>query len=57
MDLAHLRMLIKELLNKNPDIVLDEAPIIILDRKYAVCMDKNGKDTKHTTYISRIVYF
>ena len=44
-------------LNKNPDIVIDEAPIIILDRKYAVCMDKNGKDTKHTTYISRIVYF
>ena len=43
MTLAHSRMLIHELLNKDPDIVLEEAPLIILDRNYAVCMANNGK--------------
>ena len=45
------RMLINELLNKDPDTVPEEAPIIILDSKYAVFMYKNGKDTKHTRHI------
>ena len=50
-------MLIHELLNKDPDIFPQEDPLIILDIKSAVCMDKNGKDTKHTRHISRRVHF
>ena len=34
--LANFRMLIRELLNKDPDIVPEEAPLIVLDRKSAV---------------------
>ena len=56
MYLAHLRILIHELLNKDPDIVPEEDPIIILDSKSAVFMDKNGKDAKHTRHIDRIVH-
>ena len=48
MALANFRMFIHELLNKDPDIVPDEAPLIILDSKSDICMAKNGKDTKHT---------
>ena len=48
-------MLIHELFNKYPYIVTEEAPLVILDSKSSVCMDKNGKDTKHTRNISRIV--
>ena len=55
MALAHFRMLIHEFLNKDSDIVTEEAPKIILDIKYAVCMDNNFKDTKHTRHIARIV--
>ena len=44
-------MLIYEYLNKDPDIVPDEAPLIVLDSKSAMCMAKNGKDTKHTRHI------
>ena len=51
MDLAHFGMLISELLNKDPDIVSDEAPLIILHSKSTVCMSKNGKDSKHTSHI------
>ena len=57
MALAHFRMLIRELLNKDPDIVPEEGPIIILDSKSAIFMSKNGKDTKHTRHISRRVHF
>ena len=56
MDLAHFRMLIHELVNKDPDIGLEEAPLIVLDSKSAVCMANNGKDTKHTRYIARIIH-
>ena len=52
MALAHSRMLIHEFLNKDLDIVPEEAPLIVLDRKYAMCMAKNGKDTKHTRQIA-----
>ena len=48
MALAHLNMLIYEFLNKDPDIVPEEAPLIVLYSNYAICMAKNGKDTKHT---------
>ena len=57
MDLEHFRMLIRELLNKDPDIVPEEGPIIILDSKSAKFMSKNGKDTNHTRHISRRVHF
>ena len=43
MALAHFRMLIHELLNKDPDIVPEEAPLIVLDSKSDMCMSKNGK--------------
>ena len=55
MALAHSRMLIHELLNKDTDIVPQESPLIILDRKYAVYMTNNGKDTNYTRHISRKV--
>ena len=57
MALENFRMLIHELLNKDPEIVPEEAPLIVLDSKYAMCMDKNGKYTKHTRNIERIMYF
>ena len=53
MALAHFRMLIHELLNKDPDIVPEEAPLIVLDSKYAIYIAKNGTYTKHTRQISR----
>ena len=34
-----------------------EAPLIVLDRKYVMCMDKNGRDTKHTINIARRIRF
>ena len=57
MALAHFRILNKELLNKVPDVDPEQAPLIILDRKSAVCFAKNGKDTKHTRHISIIIHF
>ena len=57
MFLAYFRMLIHEFLNKDTEIVPEEAPLIILDSKSAVCMDNNGKDTKHKRHISRRVNF
>ena len=57
MALAHFIMLIHELLSKDPDIVTEEAPLIVLDSKSDMCMAKNGKDTKHTRHISRRVHF
>ena len=43
--------------NKDPDIVIEEAPLIVLDSKYSMCVAKNGKDTKHTRHISRRMNF
>ena len=57
MDLAYFMMLIHELLNKDPDIVPGESPLIILGRKSAVFMANNGKDIKHTRHISIRVFF
>ena len=56
MALAHFRMLIHKFLNKDTDIVPEEDPLIVLDSKYDMCMDKNGKDTKHTRHISRRIH-
>ena len=57
MDLSHFRMLIHELLNEDPEMVPKEAPLVVLDSKSAICMDKNGKYTKHTRHIARIINF
>ena len=57
MSLAHLRMLIFECLNKDPDIVPEEYPLSIMYSKSSVCMAKNVKDTKHTRHIARRVNF
>ena len=38
-------------------VVPDKYPLIILDSKSAVCMANNGKYTKHTRHIDRIVNF
>ena len=57
MTLAHFRMLVHELLNEDPEMVPKEAPLIILDSKSAQCMAKNGRDTKHTRHIARIMHF
>ena len=45
------------MLKKDPDIVPEEASLIILDSKSAVFMDKNVKDTKHTRHIARRINF
>ena len=57
MDLAHSRTLIHEFLNKDPYIVPEEAPMIILDKKYSIFMANNGDDTNHTRQIARRVHF
>ena len=57
MALAHLRMLIHELLNKDPDIFPEEYPLIVLDSKSDMCMDNNGKDNKNTRHIARRMHF
>ena len=57
MDLAHFRMLIHEILNKDPYIVPEEAPLIVLDSKSDMCMAKNGKDNRHTRHIARRMHF
>ena len=49
-------MLIHELLRKDPGIVPEVAPLIILDINSDVCMAKNGKDTKHNSHIARRVH-
>ena len=56
MVLAHFRMLIHELLDKDPDIVSEESPLIVLDSKSTTCMANNGKYTKHTRYTARITH-
>ena len=44
-------------LNKDPDIVPEEAPLIVLYSKSAMYMANNGKDTKHTRHIARRMHF
>ena len=38
-------------------MVTQEAPLVVLDSKSAMCMAENGKDTKHTRYIARRMHF
>ena len=49
-------MLINELLNKDPHIVPDEDPMIVLDSKSATCMANNDKYNKHTRNIERRIH-
>ena len=57
MALAHFRILIHELLNKDTNMVPEEAPLVVLDSKYAMCVAKNGNDTKHIRHIERRIHF
>ena len=57
MALAHFRILFNELLNKDKDIVPQEASLIILDSNSDVCMDKSVKDIKYTRHIARRAQF
>ena len=38
-------------------MVPNEARLIVLDSKSAMCMAKNGRDTKHTRHIARRMHF
>ena len=53
MSLAYFRMFIHDFFNKNPDILPEEAPLILLNGKSDMCMAKKGKNTKHTGHIAR----
>ena len=57
MALSYFWIIIHKLLNNYPDIVPEEAPLIILDIKSAVCMANNINNTNHTIHISRRVHF
>ena len=50
-------MLIHYLLNKDTDLVPEEAVAIVFYSKYSMCMAKNSNDTKHTRHIARIIHF
>ena len=45
-------MLNNEFLNKDPDMVLEQATLIIWDSKSDVCVDNNGKYTKHIRHMA-----
>ena len=55
MALAHFRMLNNELFNKDPYLVPEQAPLVILGGKSAICVAKTVNDTKHTRHISIIM--
>ena len=38
-------------------MVPEEDTLMVLDSKSAMCMANNGKDTKHTRHIARIMHF
>ena len=57
MALAHFRMLVHELFNKDPDIVPEESPMIVLYSNHAMFMDNNCKDTKQARHITRGMHF
>ena len=57
MALAHFGILIHELFNNDPYIVPEEDPMVVLDSKSAMYMANNGKYTKNTRHIARIMNF
>ena len=56
MYLKRFRMLNNELWNTDLDVLPKQKPLIILKRKSGIFMSRNGKDTKHTRNISRIMH-
>ena len=57
MALTHFRVLIHELLNKDPDLVPEESSLVFLDSKSDMFMANNRKDTKHTRHIASRMHF
>ena len=57
MDISHYRMLNNKLMNKDSDVVPEQADIIILDRKLCLCMANIVKYAKHIRHIARIMHF
>ena len=57
MSLPHFSMLNNDFLYKDPYVVPEQAPLIILDGKSYLCMANNVKNTKHSSHISRIMHF
>ena len=56
MALSHFSILNNYFLNKDIDVVPEQAPLTILDSKSAVFMANNGKDTKHTRHIAEMMH-
>ena len=52
MAISHFMVLNNELLNKDPHVVSEQLPLIILGIKSVVCMSNDGKETKYTRHIS-----
>ena len=44
-------------MNKDPEVVTEQAPLIILYGKSDLCMSNNGKDTRHTRKFSNRMHF
>ena len=57
MSISHFSMLTNEFLDKDQDVVPEQAHLVILDSKSDVCMVNDGKDTKHTIHISIRINF
>ena len=57
MALAHFRMLNNYFLNNYPDVVPEQAPLVILDSISAVFIANNCKATKNTRHIYRRMHF
>ena len=55
MDTENFRALNHNLLNKDPYVVPEQTYLIILDSKSSIYMAKNGKYTKQTRHITRIM--
>ena len=53
MDHSYFRVLKNKLMNKDPDVVPEHSPLIILDINPDMCMSNNSKDTKHTRHSYR----
>ena len=49
-------MLINKFPSKDKYIVPERTPLIMLYKKYVVCISTNGKDTKHNTHMARRVH-
>ena len=47
MTLSRFRVVNKQLLNKDKDVVIEQASLIILYSKSLVCISNNGKNTNH----------